>query len=30
MKFIPYTKPFTKKDLKNGMKVKTECGLEGI
>ena len=30
MKFVPYTKPFTKKDLKNGMKVKTECGLEGI
>ena len=28
--FKPHIKPFTKKDLKNGMKVKTENGLEGI
>ena len=28
--FKSHIKPFTKKDLKNGMKVKTENGLEGI
>ena len=28
--FKPHIKPFTKKDLKNGMKVKTKNGLEGI
>ena len=30
MKFVPYIKPFTKKDLRSGMKVKDECELEGI
>ena len=30
MKFIPYIKPFTKKYLRTGMKVKDECELEGI
>lgn len=30
MKFKPYIKPFTKQDLKSGMKVKTGSGLEGI
>ena len=28
--FKPHTKPFTKKDLRSGMKVKTKNGLEGI
>lgn len=30
MKFVPHIKPFTKKDLRSGMKVKTGSGLEGI
>lgn len=30
MKFVPRIKPFTKKDLRSGMKVKTGSGLEGM
>ena len=30
MKFVPHIKSFTKKDFKNGMKIETECELEGI